>query len=212
MTGSRRMKQSTNHILVVQAETNDLRDSINDLRRPNFEHRYYIPEQLLFDLVSEELIRGVLVESCLFQLYEVEDLTKAIHGGARKIFSILVLNSHFQYIKKFIEDDQLQTSQLDYKLPFDLSRLGKFMRESHARIFYEKQWEFTAPVFSESVLRRHLADETILPFISEETIGHGGFGIVHRVELDSEQNLYGPTYQKVPYFRNRLSAVAESVH
>lgn len=182
---------------LTQPKTNELRDNINDLRKPNFEHRYYVPEQSLNNTVSQSVIEGVLRETSLFQPHEVDDLVYTIHNGLKKIFSILVLNNHVQYIKAFIEGDQLQASQFDHKLPLDLERLSRLMPRNHARIFHEKQWEFTVPIFSESVLHRQLADETILPFISEEKVGQGGFGVVHRVGVDSEHNHYGSTFKEL---------------
>ncbi|KAI9739969.1 MAG: hypothetical protein M1818_005025 [Claussenomyces sp. TS43310] len=175
----------------------ELRDSINDLRRPNFESRHYIPERALYRILTETSIRDVLKDCEAVQPYEIHDLVKVILSGARKIFSILVLNNHVKYVKKFVEIDQLQALPLDHRLPLGLEKLKMLLSESHARIFHEKQWEFTSPTFSESVLRRQLDDEIILPFVSETSIGKGGFGVVHEIELDVEQNLYPQTYQKL---------------
>jgi hypothetical protein len=64
------------------------------------------------------------------------------------------------------------------------------MSRGHADLFYEKQWEFTAPIFAPFVLRRSLEYETILPFIKEEKLGSGGFGDVYLLDIDPGHQVF----------------------
>lgn len=167
---------------------NELRDSINDLRRKNYQSRSFIPQETLFRLLQRTRIREALVDKN--ECYELGELVDIIFNGARKIFAILVLNCHERYITKFIEGDQLQSSQLDHRLPFHLEQLQTLMSRGHANLFYEKQWEFTAPIFAPFVLRRSLEYETILPFIREEKLGSGGFGDVYLLDIDPGHQVF----------------------
>jgi hypothetical protein len=172
----------------------EIRGSINSLRRRNVESRYYIPEAALYKVLDETSVR-IALQQCAPHKYE--DLVKTISKGGRKILSILLLNSHEKYIEQFVAEDQYQTSQLDHRLPFELEKLHQLLQPIQAELFYEKQWEFTSPVFSESVLRRQLSDQTILPFTSESSAGKGSFGIVYKIQLDSDQNDYSQTFPEV---------------
>jgi hypothetical protein len=168
----------------------EIQYSINCLRRQNFESRYYISERGLYQALSEVNIRKALQHATVLEAYELEDLVKFVMKGARKILGVLILIGHVAYIKDFVGADQFQSSPLDHRLPFELQKLNSLLRPLHAQLFHEKQWEVISPVFSESVLRRQLEDQTILPFSAEKIIGRGGFGTVYKVELDAEQNMY----------------------
>lgn len=170
----------------------DVIDSINRLRRPNIEGRYFIPEKALYGVVRATLKRCEAIN-----IYELDHLAGIVYDGGRKTLGILLLDRHVRYIKKFVEGDQYQVSKMDDKLPVELQKLEKFMEPVHAQLFQQRQWEITSPVFSESILRRQLEDQTILPFIRDTYIGHGGFGTVYEIHLDAEQNMFSKTYQKV---------------
>jgi len=180
-----------------------LRESINALRRKNYQGRYFVPEDALFRLLQRDKIREALKGKT--QHYELEELVEIIFSGARKIFAILVLNHYEQYITRFVEHDQLQSTQspLDHKLPFELEPLQILMTPGHAQLFDEKQWEFTAPVFTPSVLRRSLKFDTILPFIKEKEVGTGGFGTVYTIEIEPSHQIFDPSI-KVSCYLSKL--------
>ena len=124
-----------------------------------------------------------------------EEAVQTILAGARKTFAILVIIHQVSRITAFMNRDQLLTSTIDDKLPFSLSQLQEIMRHD-ADEFYEKQWEFIAPVFSRMRAHRLLDDDTILPFTNSTLLGVGGFGrvyetIIHPQHLGIPSSSYG---------------------
>jgi len=93
-------------------------------------------------------------------------------------------------IRQFIENDQFQGSSIDRGLPFDKAKLRGILSPATANEFYERQWHFVAPKFSESVFTRTLPPEMILPFIKQQPLGEGGFGDVYNIEIASSHQLF----------------------
>jgi len=147
--------------------------------------------------MTDDVVRNSLKAMASLEVYESNELIRIVCGGARKVLAILILIGHVEYIKQFIEADQFQPSRLDHRLPFELLWLENRLKRPRAKLFYETQWEFTSPVFSESVLRRKFDDHTILPFTHENYIGKGGFGMVYEIEIDAEQSMYSEALPKV---------------
>jgi hypothetical protein len=177
----------------------EIRDTINALRRENFEGKSYIPETLLYNVLSEDIVYQVL-QSCTNILpQQLGDVAEVVTIGARKILAILILDGHVDYIISFISADQYQESKLDHRLPFDLSNLKGLLHRSpvHGKLFFDRQWEFLSPMFSESVLRRQLDKHTILPITSENYISKGSFGTVWEIHLDQERNMFGIEHRTV---------------
>lgn len=174
-----------------------IREAVILLRKELPESRYYVPEITLYNTLSESTIRQVLQQCSNVQVQEWEEMAKVIFNGARKILGILLIIGHVGYIKDFISSDQYQQSQLDHRLPFELEKLQTWLKPAHARLFFDRQWEFISPVFSESVLRRQLDDHTILPFTNDSYRDKGGFGMVYDIELDPEHNMYGNSFPHV---------------
>ncbi|PMD49796.1 kinase-like protein [Hyaloscypha bicolor E] len=160
-----------------------LRDSIDGLRCKNYQSRYFVPRQSLVKLLQTDIIQSEL--RGIVPLHQLPEIVQTIFRKGQLIFAILVLIDHLEYIAKFIESDQLQPNWLDHRLPFDQQTLETMMEAVPASRFYEKQWEFTAPVFTPFMLRRHLTDDTILPFHSENKIGSGGFGDVYHITINT---------------------------
>jgi len=165
-----------------------LYDSIYSLRCKNHQSQCFVPRQSLFELLQQETIENALRETTPSQ--QLGELVQTILRGGRLIFSILIAINHVDYMIKFVERDQLQLSQLDDKLPYDLKTLETIMQEAHALQFYDIQWVYIAPTFMPFVLRRHLADDIILPFLSEEFISCGGFGDVYRIAIDPKHQKF----------------------
>jgi hypothetical protein len=87
-------------------------------------------------------------------------------------------------IVNFLRRDQLLRTRLDEKLPRQVDELVVILKsKAIAEEFYEFQWQFLAPVFSELKVHRLLHEETILPFLAEEYLGQGGFGKVYRTRI-----------------------------
>jgi hypothetical protein len=77
----------------------------------------------------------------------------------------------------------MQRGPIDHHLPFEFTKLEKLLGLLVAEEFYDKQWEFTAPSFSGSVIPRKLPNEFVLPFVSDEWVGES-FGAVHRIQVE----------------------------
>lgn len=166
----------------------ELQNSIRQLRTENHQGRYFFPQQSLYSLVTPDVVRKVLKE-CKVAHHHTQEIVDAVVPGARKIFAILVVNNEVNCITRFIEQDQLQQAVLDQQLPFTRAELEVLLHGVHTiKIddFYEKQWEFTAPVFSEKLIPRRLDSRTIMPFIEEDRIAKGGFGVVYKIKIHDE--------------------------
>lgn len=151
------------------------------LRQENFDTQKFVPEGDLQDLLSEDVIARS-IRSCDIDFYKHAETIHTIKNGARKIFAILVLLNQEVAITKFIENDQLQCSQLDSKLPFPLSILES-MEFDGAQDFYERQWEFVSPIFSDLATHRVLDNNIRLPIMESKYLGEGGFGRVFKIVI-----------------------------
>ena len=162
-----------------------LRDRIVALRRETSDRRLsFVPEGTLENIMSTESIRAELRRSGA-RIYEEPETIEIIRQGGIKTFAILVYIYKADRVANFIENEQLQKDGIDSKLPYssraDLKRMLPLGND--AAEFFEKQWEFTAPVFRRRAGHRCLYEETIFPFLESERLGEGGFGIVYKEKL-----------------------------
>lgn len=179
----------------IGATMEELRAQIVSKREQNVERRHFLPQQALYNLMGEVLVTKAVREAGI-KAYDVGEITKEIMKGARKIFAILVIIRQPQSILTFIQDDQLQSS-LDHKLPFPLRKLQELLPSaSLGQEFYEKQWEFAAPVFTKRLLPRVLEDDIILPFVEDKEVGEGGFGVVHIIKVELHHQSLGQLTQQ----------------
>jgi hypothetical protein len=185
----------------------DLQALIRERRRRNLEYRYFVPHQALYNLMTEDFVeKAVLVSN--IPRYHMKEVIKAIMDGARKIFAILILIRQSNLIFEFIQDDQLQLSSLDHKLPFSIEKLQTLLPNlDTATRFYETQWEFAAPIFTGSLCPRVLESEVILPFIGSEEIGEGGFGLAYVTKLESTHQGHGGVIPHTVRWTSRLYAL-----
>lgn len=161
-----------------------LRNQLLDLRCENAHRRWFIPQGPLRQLMTEDFICDTLQVSGT-KAHRLDETTKIIFKTRAKIFSVLILIHQPSLIVNFIEKDELQ----DRRLPFELQVLEKEIMNACAREFYEKQWEFTAPEFFRGTLTRVLNENIVLPFIKDEEIGYGSFGIVHEITLHPDNQI-----------------------
>jgi hypothetical protein len=168
-----------------------LRAKIQGLRCPVAgEAKFFVPHKKLYELLTRSVIFEVVSKSKITEWFNLDQVTDKIYSGARRIFAILVvLNGQEKNIVRFIEYDHFQVSPLDHKLPFSRDDLEKRVPDI-AIDFYEKQWEFSAPIFVRGVQHRALDVFTALPFVENTKIVNGGFGEVFKVTLHhGHQNL-----------------------
>lgn len=161
-----------------------LQKAIQQLRRKNYQSRYFVPRKALLNLLQREVVMAALKDKIPPRY--LGDVTDSVYRNGLLTFAILGVINGLEYITKLIEQDQLQRGQLDYKLPYDEGYLQGIIGDFHSEQFVERQWEFIAPVFSPFVVQRHLADDMILPFMKEKRIGRGSFGLVYHVTIDAD--------------------------
>ncbi|KAK4221300.1 kinase-like domain-containing protein [Podospora fimiseda] len=161
------------------------------LRYINFELRHFIPEDALYEALSEASVESSL-RSSKVRFYEIPDLTKGILEGARKCFAILVLIDQGAAISDFFRHDSLQQSLPDHRLPYSLEMLQQvFGKDAESPIvteFFEKQWEFAIPLMLPNTIYRRLESRVILPFVNKKSAGQGAMGMVIRKQITTSEN------------------------
>ena len=169
----------------------ELLESIERIRfeNRNFEGRYFIPDNALFNVISEPAITRSL-GSLGFPPHEIGGLADGILHGARKCFAILTLIGHGKAISGFFRRDSLQRSCPDDRLPYTSEALQQILEvdTSHLMIkrFWETQREFTTPILHQHLIYRDLDKETILPFLHEKSIGRGSMGTAWQVQIHQQ--------------------------
>jgi hypothetical protein len=168
----------------------NLRSKIEGLRRQNAQNQTYIPDLLLFLLITHEVVHTELKMGNV-KPYLLEELTRKIMAGAKKVFAILVLIGEVRLVKDLMERDQLQ----DYSLPLPLDILEDF-GDVVALNFRQGQLEFLAPQFTRSMISKPITPKNALPFLRDEKIGNGGFGTIYEISLDPDHQNFRDGFSK----------------
>ncbi|EUC46749.1 hypothetical protein COCMIDRAFT_35616 [Bipolaris oryzae ATCC 44560] len=145
----------------------------------------FVPEGNVQDIITEGMIQISLGIDTPVSKREGE-MIKFIKSRAKKVFAIVVYMNAGDCMdimkslkRKGIDDDSLPIK--------DQRDLG---RKDWAPDFFEKQWQFNAPVFSTTRFNHDLEESHILPFITKKVDSQrGSFGVVsqyvvHRNHLD----------------------------
>lgn len=171
----------------------ELKDLIDSLRVENHECRTFIPQNSLFQLLTREKIEDMWSHIASASQQGIQDdVFTTIMGGARRIFAILILCDHPEYIINFIKTvDQFQPSELDHRLPFDINTLQRILPDVRAEKFHKLQWEFSAPHLSSTGIPRCLESKIILPFSEDRRLDEGGFGVVYSVKMKDDYHRLG---------------------
>ncbi len=157
-------------ILSLRCECSDRRSS-------------FVPEGSLDNIITTATIKAALRGSGA-QLHREQENIESIRQGGRKTFAILVSIYKADRIVSFIENEQLQKAGIDSKLPYSSrADLERILPKIDAVDFFEKQWEFTAPVFRRRTGHRCLYERTIFPFVESAIHGEGSFGNVYKEKL-----------------------------
>ena len=174
----------------------DFRGKLMDTRcRNRQQNHYFYPHQAVHELITPKVVYEILGDST-FKPYAIESAAKYLFDiGGRRIFAILALIQRPHLFLDFIKDDQLQRGDPDHKLPFKKGQLNHLLPSPTSEEFWDKQWEFTAPFFSDSVFARVLPDEFVLPFLKEEDLGEGALGRVYNIQIEQSYLPPGPSWQ-----------------
>ncbi len=163
-------------------ELEHLKRRVNEIRAENWNGQWFVPKDQLCDIITQESIVKAL--GIVRPAYLTEEMVDFIVKRATKVFAILLFTDHVDEIKRFIQNDQFGTHCKDHQLPFTVSRLNEILDDEYrAKLFHEKQWEFTAPIISGRVMPRTLEKWTVLPYLSERHLATGGFGSVYKVKI-----------------------------
>ena len=160
-----------------------LREAIQSLRCESADSRsLFVPAGSLDNVLTSKNIRSALDKRDV-QLYRLDEFVEMIRNGGQRTFAILITIYRPEQIVAFAEHDQFQTATLDSKLPYCKADLEKILPEGDRVDFFEKQWEFTAPIFRRGAGHRCLKQRTIFPFLESAFQGEGAAGDVHKVKL-----------------------------
>jgi hypothetical protein len=154
---------------------------IRTLQLSNIQRRTFVPVEDLYELMTRDFVSEACT-ACGLSPVETVEVVDFIMKGARKVFATLILIAEEPSIMQFIATDQYSRSSIDDKIPFRMEAL-EAIDPGIADSFYKQQWDFSAPYFTGQTSHRLLDDDVVLPFLSEEFIGEGGFGTVHQLVL-----------------------------
>ena len=168
-------------VIRLQLFLGELRLELRRLRRLNANHRWYIPQRSLYELMTRDAIHTILQNS-MTEMYNLDATVENIFQNGIKIFAILLLIDRATLVSKFIKIDQLQ----DPRLPFALSVLENDIDCTCADDFFERQWELLAPEFFCGTVIRSFDPWAPLPFTKDAPIGHRVFDTVHEVMIDQD--------------------------
>ena len=164
----------------ISSDVAQFRRQILTLRVKNVEFKHFVPEERLASVVTKERVAQIV--SQLVPLESKDEVISFIINGARKVFSILILIDYVSHISRFIARDQMQRRPIDNLLPLHTIALRNTLDdEIVVTQFYEKQWEFCAPVFSREIMPRALEVPTVLPYLSDSPLASGAYGIVRKI-------------------------------
>lgn len=157
-------------ILSLRCESSDRRSS-------------FVPEGALDSVLTTPTIQIVL-RSSKKQLHREPEFIDMIERGGKKTFAILICIHRADCIVNFVENEPLQKAGIDSKLPYySQTDLESILTKADATEFFERQWEFTAPIFRHRLGHRCLHRKTIFPFIDSDLLGEGSFGRVYKEKL-----------------------------
>lgn len=187
---SRKMPVSTAYIAKYTTMENsigcrDILRRIDDVQVTNMFKKRFVPRLALASIINQKVMRPIL--ATFTPADTLDETVEFILQGAQKVFCILAYIGFAGYIRKFIEKDGLLLRQVDEDLPFSRGRLRSVADDNlFINCFYEKQWQFCAPVISQRIIPRTLEDETVLPFLKSEYSGEGGFGVITKITIHPE--------------------------
>ena len=164
-----------------------IRDELEELEVQNYEQKAFVTQDTLKSLFDEKRVTAIITDlsdTGKIQIYQQEEIVKAILANGRRIFATLISLSRPELILKFIEADHFAGGQLDSKLPFSREAVGHILEDEKLSTRFEKhQWKFFLPFFRADQSHRELRASTRLPFVRCEQLGEGGFGEVYKMIL-----------------------------
>ena len=114
----------------------DFRQKLMETRcRNEYQNHYFYPHQAVHDLVTSESVHEILRDNKL-KPYTIDSAVQyLIKTGGRRIFAILALIQRPHLFSAFIENDQLQRGDPDYKLPLKKGELKDLLPSPTLEVF-----------------------------------------------------------------------------
>ena len=164
-----------------------IREELEELEIQNYEQKPFIPQDALKGLFDDNRINAIITnlsDTGKIQIYQQEEIVKAVLGNGLRLFATLISLSRPELILKFIEADHFAAGQLDSKLPFSKQAVQLILKDDKLSTRFEKhQWRFFLPFFCADQSHRELGVSTRLPFVRCEHLAEGGFGEVYKMFL-----------------------------
>jgi hypothetical protein len=147
--------------------------------------RIFVAETELNDIFTRECLQGVLgCPEFHIPLLRQEDIRNIVSKKFRRILCMLVQLGHEGWLSDLVE-----RRISDGKLPVSKQELQDLLPEFHEP-FYRLQWSYCALYLSRDDFEQRLPPEVVLPFLYEEEIGSGGFGVVYKVKVHKDYQDY----------------------
>jgi hypothetical protein len=176
----------------------ELRMKLLAVRCRNTQGQYFFPHSAVKDLITAEAVRNALQHSDVASPQLETAVQYFQKHDAYMTVAILILIKEPGSFIGFISGDDLQDLSPDLKLPLVLNKLEQILPGPAAHEFFDQQWAFKAPFFSESILPRVLSDDTVLPFIRNDELegGVGAFGRVYEIQIEESYRSADEIWQR----------------
>lgn len=164
--------------------SSSLRDKVNQIKIENWQGETFIPYFGLIAILDDTSVRNVIRE-CGVQIYRVEETVEAILKGGHRLFGILNAMGKESLLLDFTRADSFLNKPLDSALPYEEQSLESILEKDY-RDFYDRQWDFTSPIFKKHLHERRLPKRTILPFTAVQKVeNQGSFANASFVKIPS---------------------------
>ncbi|KAL7762872.1 hypothetical protein ACKLNR_006230 [Fusarium oxysporum f. sp. zingiberi] len=143
---------------------------------------YYYTRNSLNSVISETRVQAILsgIPSLKGNERDVCRFARLVMNSAFLILAILISNKDEGYILEF-----LFRRDTDERIPYTDSSLD-YLPEVVRKNFVDKQWQFNPIILQRGQVHLEIQGDAMLPILSEEKVGAGGFGTVWKTGLDAD--------------------------
>ncbi|KAF2500445.1 hypothetical protein BU16DRAFT_247175 [Lophium mytilinum] len=167
----------------------------------------FVPERSVVDDVinSKSILDNAINRVSILEQMDVDEPIEEEHNllvdyilrGAKKIFAISIsigledapLRKAMSFFKaNGFNDEKLPIThrQLDHLASLEIGvKVRKIWSRVRISQFFDKQWEFSAQIFSTAEFNHDLPQKSILPFTSMKKVAKGSFGGVYKTQIHS---------------------------
>ncbi|RFU33949.1 hypothetical protein B7463_g2365, partial [Scytalidium lignicola] len=156
-----------------------LKAQLKSRRRRTAHGCWFVPEGSLQEILTKDAILSRISE-CGIPLEVRSEVVDHVLSDARVLFAILVRIEQEHLIAECLSHD-IRDDKLSVITPESMEGLKIDPR------FFEKRWEFLAPIFRRRNVLLKLKDQHVLPFLEDRRLddSQGGYANAFRVTLDA---------------------------